>query len=103
MRTLFFLLLSFALTNVSSRGENTNLAAVRVVDRPLAAVKQAVLSYGTNTAKNGGYFLLLVKDVPEVTYETTLLDCRYELIRGKLLFNGDILATSVSSNATRLQ
>ena len=103
MKVIHLLSLLSVLTILHARAEDTNLLSSRSVKRPLADVKQAILSYGSDTTNHGGFYIAHINDVPGVSYEVTLLDCRYELITGKLLFNGEIVATSVGTNATRLE
>ena len=105
MKTIHLFSLLSVLTILHAWAEDTNLVASRSVARPLPDVRQAILSYGLDTTNHPGFYILHPNDgdVPGVSYKVNLLDCRYELIPGKMLFNGDVVATSIGTNATRLE
>lgn len=109
MKTVFRLFAGFvlALAPLGARAEATNLTATLSVDRPLAGVVSAIHVYYTSMTNEPGFYIYqtnrisgLTNNAPGGSYDLNVFDCEFRTSTG--LFHGDLVATSIATNVTRL-
>ena len=81
---------------------DTNLSQAIKVGRPLEDVVRAMQTYYFDTNYHGyAYAVCGTNAVPGVSYTMTIMDCEFHPRIGGLL--GDMVATRVATNSTKLE
>jgi hypothetical protein len=101
MKTALMLLSALTLMAIRASAETTNLNESITIERPLADVVRAMHTYYFSTNYHGfSHAVHSTNEVKGVSYTLGLWDCVFSASVGML--DGEIVATRVLANSTRL-